>query len=52
MECDDGEDIDDEAEDAGDGDGPGQVADGVLHLLDDKVQVVPTRVREQTRVAG
>ena len=52
MESDDGEDVDDEAEGAGDGDGPGQVSNGVLHLLDDEVQVVPAGVGEQAGVAG
>ena len=52
VECDDGEDVDDEAEDARDADGLGKVSNRVLHLLDDEVQVVPTSVREQTRITG
>jgi hypothetical protein len=46
VESDDGQDVDNEAEDAGDSDGPRQVADRVLHLLDDEVQVVPAGVGE------
>ena len=41
MEADDGEDVDEEAEGAGDPNGAGQVAHGIPHLLDDKVEVVP-----------
>ena len=51
MESDDGEDVDDQAEDAGDSDGPGKILDGILHLFDDKVEIVPAGVREQAGVA-
>ena len=47
VEGDVGGDVDHGDEDAGDADGPGEVSDGVLHLLDHVVQVVPAVVGEE-----
>ena len=48
VEGDVGHHVDKGDHDAGDGDGPRQVPHRVLHLLDDKVEVVPTVVGEET----
>ena len=47
VEGDVGGDVDHGDQDAGDADGPGEVSDGVLHLLDHVVQVVPAVVGEE-----
>ena len=52
MEGDDGEHVDEEDDDAADGDGPGQVPHRVLHLLNDEVEVVPAGVGEEAGVEG
>ena len=52
MEGDDGEQVDEHAQGARDGDGPGQVPDRVLHFLDNKVEAVPAGEGEQAGVEG
>ena len=52
VESDVSEDVDDHHQDYGDRDAPREVLDGILELLDDKVQVVPAVVSEEPRVEG
>ena len=52
MEGHDGEQVDEHAEGAGDGDGARQVAVRVPHLLDDEVEAVPAGEGEEAGVEG
>ena len=52
VEGDVGHHVEDGDEEAGEDDGPGEVSHGVLHLLDDKVEVVPAVVGKEAGVEG
>ena len=52
VEGDVGHHVEDGDEEAGEDDGPGEVSHGVLHLLDDEVEVVPAVVGKEAGVEG
>jgi hypothetical protein len=47
-----GKDVDDQTKRTGNGDGSGQIPDGVFHLLNDKVQKVPSHIGKQSGIKG